>query len=403
MNNNDIYEYCEDSIETYLEENGSFFSNPNYFDLLVDTLVENIIEINKQAEIYTEDKDSLIELVEKYTLEILELMCIPLRENCLYETIPFSLNDTKNEIDRINMYPIQKQRSSEWYEARHNLFSASNMWKLFSTDSQYNSLIYEKCNADNIKKNDTNDISLPNPRNWGIKYEPISVMIYEDKNKTKVNTKYGCIPHEFLPIGASPDGIVCDENSNKFGRLIEIKNIFNREITGIPSQEYWIQIQIQMEVCRLQCCDFIETRIKEYENEDLYINDKNKDYKGMILFFIPIINNEHNHSFFDYMPLNCLDYKAYLNKAKDKYADTHILYNTYYWFLDEYICSEIQRNEVWFESVKPVIVEAWDTVLYERTHGYQHRAPKKRTNTLDKTDLSNNSENVKIIKLDFNI
>ena len=50
--------------------------------------------------------------------------------------------------------------------------------------------------------------------------------------------------------------------------MLEIKNIVNREITGIPKNEYWIQTQIQMETCDLSFCDFVETRIKEFSNEE---------------------------------------------------------------------------------------------------------------------------------------
>lgn len=39
------------------------------------------------------------------------------------------------------------------------------------------------------------DLLSPGSRNWGIKYEPVSIMVYEHKYNTTVNTKYGCIPH----------------------------------------------------------------------------------------------------------------------------------------------------------------------------------------------------------------
>ena len=97
----------------------------------------------------------------------------------------------------------------------------------------------------------------------GVKYEPVTILIYEDMYKTKVE-EFGCIQHpEYNFIGASPDGINIDETNNKFGKMLEIKNIVNREITGIPKTEYWIQTQIQMETCDLNECDFLETRFSE--------------------------------------------------------------------------------------------------------------------------------------------
>ena len=103
------------------------------------------------------------------------------------------------------------------------------------------------------------------PMHWGQKYEPVSVMLYEKRFQTKVDD-FGCIQHrDYKCIGASPDGIVTDAKSERYGRMLEIKNIVNREIDGNPLKAYWIQMQIQLETCDLEYCDFLETRIKEYE------------------------------------------------------------------------------------------------------------------------------------------
>ena len=92
-------------------------------------------------------------------------------------------------------------------------------------------------------------------------------MIYEDLFHTSVG-EFGCIRHQKYDfIGASPDGINIDPNSSRYGRMLEIKNIYNRDITGIPKEEYWVQTQMQMEVCDLDYRDCMETRIKEYSSE----------------------------------------------------------------------------------------------------------------------------------------
>ena len=76
--------------------------------------------------------------------------------------------------------------------------------------------------------------------------------------KTKVYD-YGCLPHpKYKFLAASPDGINDDPESPLFGRMLEIKNVVSRKITGIPKKEYWIQMQLQMEVCDLDECDFLE-------------------------------------------------------------------------------------------------------------------------------------------------
>jgi hypothetical protein len=59
----------------------------------------------------------------------------------------------------------------------------------------------------------------------------------------------------------------------------------NREITGIPLEAYWIQMQVQMEVCDLDECDFFETQFKEFDtSEEFFISDK--EYTSLLRNFL---------------------------------------------------------------------------------------------------------------------
>jgi hypothetical protein len=146
---------------------------------------------------------------------------------------------------------------------------------------------------------------------WGQKYEPVSVLYYEHLNNTKVS-EFGCIPHaNYSYIAASPDGIVCDENSNIYGRMLEIKNVVSREINGIPKMEYWVQMQIQMEVCDLNECDFLETKFLEYFGVEDYKEDYDANvYSNTHCVFIMqfSINNEDVH--YEYPPFNLHDVES---------------------------------------------------------------------------------------------
>jgi hypothetical protein len=170
-------------------------------------------------------------------------------------------------IDRLELLahvPQAEQRTKEWYETRHRLITASNAYKAFEPDSARNQLIYEKCQP--LKYDEMEDpenkkfelVNIDSPMHWGQKYEPVSVMYYENLFSTEVS-EYGCIQHEtYKFLGASPDVIVSDPVLPRFGRMLEIKNIVNRDIDGIPKKEYWIQMQLQMETCDLNECDFLE-------------------------------------------------------------------------------------------------------------------------------------------------
>jgi hypothetical protein len=389
--------------------------------------------------------------------------------------------EIKQKIKELKEQYQPKQRTTEWYEYRNKILTASNIWKVFGSECQRNSLIYEKCSAyiemlhrqplpystinsfgggaaevkpeffgtkcrefettlkvrkteshpsevDNFstscsekniypsfseassevkcikfksssersvdekefavacegklksssnlsvgepqlavacKEKLTNTVddplnfsttrsekfSLQNTENVGSslhhgkKYEPLSAIIYEIEYNTKIDD-FGCITHKKYPyIGASPDGINVDENTNRYGRMLEIKNITNREINGIPKEEYWVQMQIQMETCDLDECDFVETRFKEYENEEKFYEDietssdlfktahlpsqdttnsfssetsVNKKYRGVILYFIDKVTVRESVPHYVYLPPFC---SSDLDNASTKTAN----------------------------------------------------------------------------------
>ena len=304
-------------------------------------------------------------------------------------------NGVKEKLEYLKQIPQPTQRTEEWYKYRHNLITASNIWKALSSQANQNSLIYEKCkplnanaSASAIKTN------IESPLHWGVKYEPLSVLIYEEMFRTKIGD-FGCIPHSTHNfIGASPDGINIDEtNRVLYGRMLEIKNICNRDITGIPKEEYWIQTQVQMETCDLDTCDFFETRFKEFASSELFYQDSNHEYKGVILHFIQKTNGYgidvsnaqiyNNQPKYVYMPLTIEKTKdaiqEWISTVRESMKNDFTLYSTIYWYLDEYSCVLIPRNRQWFAAALPKIREIWDTILKERVDGYEHRIAKKQT------------------------
>lgn len=282
-----------------------------------------------------------------------------------------------------------EQRTQAWYEFRHSLISASSLSKCFGSDAQVNSLIYEKCKPYEVRGD--GPVNTDSPMHWGQKYEPLSVKLYELLYGTKVG-EFGCIrhrDHEF--IGASPDGINIDPDSERYGRMLEIKNIVSRELNGIPKPEYWVQMQIQMETCDLDECDFLETVFKEYPDEDIFYHDpEQRDHKGVVLHFVQrvsmgdsnaLITINHNPRY-EYMPLgNNLDKESidkWIQEKRTVIRREWSLYEVKYWYLEDYSCVTVPRNREWFEAALPKIQETWDTILKERDSGYEHRAAKKR-------------------------
>lgn len=374
----DIENECNDLLDVYLEDNILLVSEVSFFQTMFGD-IHNFMVLNgiQQGWCSEDDADELYEIIVEFCKDHLKSIGVPLRENSPFRVYDYLAGEVNRTLEWLDNFPVQRQRTVEWYTTRRQLFSASNLWKLFGTPSQYNSLIYEKCKEVKIMEFE-GDILSPNARNWGIKYEPVSVLIYEHKYDTKINNKYGCIPHEVYPIGASPDGINVKESSPKYGHLLEIKNIYNREMDGIPSKEYWIQMQIQMETCRLEYCDFLETRFKEYSSREEFEEDLTHEYKGIMLFFIPKDNLPVPvQSQFIYVPLFIENVETWID-AKMLEMESHILYIRTYWYLDEMYCTEIERNDLWFRSSVPKMIEGWETVVAERISGCEHRAPQSR-------------------------
>jgi putative phage-type endonuclease len=263
-------------IDDYVKDEILKMSSPGFHNELVNQISDILFEQWTSAEICEDTDeiyDEICDFVENVCNDYFENYDIPPRQYSI--TI---LNESRDcdaiqeKIKKLEATYQPDQRTAEWYEYRHNMITASNIWKVFASESQYNSLIYEKCLPfDN--KTGSGYVNTESALHWGVKYEPVSIMMYELFNTTKIGD-FGCIQHPvYKCIGASPDGIVVDPSSERFGHMVEIKNIVNREITGIPKEEYWIQMQLQLETCDLDSCDFIETRFREYENEWMFYNN----------------------------------------------------------------------------------------------------------------------------------
>jgi putative phage-type endonuclease len=306
-----------------------------------------------------------------------------------------------------------EQRTPEWYEQRHSLITASSAWKLLDSNANYNSFVKSKCEDFQPRAKP----SVDSPLHWGQKYEPVSVELYELLYNTKVG-EFGCIRHKKYPfLGASPDGINIDKSSPYYGRMLEIKNIVNREITGIPKKEYWIQMQLQMEVCDLDECDFLECIFKEYSipsdffHDDCFytsdnINVLNKNSQGKFKGAIAMFSSEVNGPYYEYCPLNTTTVEEFdkwseqvLFKNKD---DLFIKY--IYWYLDSYSCILVPRNKKWFNDNLDNFRTAWLTIQHEKKYGFEHRFPiKKPSNKTNKKSKTNNDDNSITISISTNL
>jgi len=432
----DLVETALHLMEEYMAEHPTAISDPNFHEILLEEIKE-MFYIQMEDHILDSDyiEDDMNDLLED-AFNIYITTFHPERsiqpiieeedENCSEANVE-EINIIKKKIQGLREIPQPVQRTPEWYKFRWNLITASNAWKAFESQSTINQLIYEKCQPlkDFNAENDDEEIKMVNTNttlHWGQKYEPLSVLIYEHMYGSKVED-FGCIQHSVYKfIGASPDGIVIESKTGRYGRMLEIKNIVNREINGIPKKEYWVQMQLQMEVCDLDECDFLETKFVEYPNYDTYMSDSSKafyqgiefnsyvttsdgNYKGQIIYF----HTKEGRPHYEYMPLDTWTQEDVANWEETtihKYESEPYNYTFMkfiYWRLEKLSCVLVLRNKDWFNKNVGQLEKIWNIIEQERVTGYEHRAPVKKAKKEQPTKPYVDDKEVcflKVIKID---
>jgi len=348
--------------------------------------IDSIIEIKKLFKYQPKDRD--IEKVEWYTY-------LFKKGGMSSENIPYALDslpyfprpdivvpdDIKERLKWVDDQPFHEQRTPEWFEFRHSCITASFIPRVLGNDNEFNSALKEKITPPVERGGYGNAVK------HGIKYEQVAQSIYEHINDLKIS-EYGCIRHPTINfLGASPDGIVTKTKSNSvlLGRMLEIKCVYSRIINGIPKNEYWYQMQLQMEVCNLEFCDFLECFIEEITDEDLFKKKSlNVEYFGIV------INVTHCDASTEKKYLYSYDYDNDLDKllsAKESFVDDVIkiseMIHVGYYTLESMSCVTIKRNRKWFEKSTPRLEQFWDKVS------------EFRNNEVLKTEFINNEKRKK--------
>jgi hypothetical protein len=424
----DLFHTSMELIDEYMDNHPECIVNPNFTDTIITELVtlfidqmklqqENFEPANESVEIDKSDHDEVlnISIMNQYNLNkkyerveevvrasidhYFEFIVPPRSRNNTYTTQEHHSDQHKTNIHEKLSKVIESdktqpaQGTNEWYAVRNGMITASNAYKSFDTPASKNQLILEKCVAyaerisGESSKFDRGGERV-NTLEWGIRYEPVSIALYEHMYNTKIDP-FGCIPHpEYSYIGASPDGINTASENPRFGRMLEIKNVISRIINGIPKKEYWVQMQLQMEVCDLNECDFLETKFTEYGSYGLFLADgsftttANDEKKGIIMQFV----SNTGKIKYVYKPINEIDTEAEFETWKSDMIDSEAI-NKYdwvrncYWKLETLSCVLVERNKNWFENCNHHFKNVWDIIEHERVNGFEHRRGKKMTRT----------------------
>ena len=271
------------------------------------------------------------------------------------------------KVEALKHIPQPAQRSPEWYVMREGMLTASSIASIFNENPYQTRKKYlmEKCGF--IKGFSGSEAS-----EWGVKYEPVANEVYSELYGKKV-FEYGLIPHPVYKfLGASPDGITED------GVMIEIKVPSSRAITGIAPRYYWVQMQIQMEVCDLQLCHFTELRIKEYSLEeefwammdpDLNYTNILSQYHGCVLVFRDQIEDKNNyiHAPFQF---DCESLKEWINETIATTENENMIFlNKSFWYVEIISIVPVHRDREWFAKSIHLIKDFYDEIQYFKKAG----------------------------------
>ena len=323
-----------------------------YEEDLILTLLYDIYEIDK--------KDNNKVYVIKYLVK--EILTNNVNMLNLY-------NIRRTKLNKLKLLELPEQRSKEWYEMRKKRLTASSLASALNKDhfTSRDELILSKIED---KPYESNPIT-----EWGVKYEDVAIMFYEELYNVKV-LEFGLIPHsEFDAFGASPDGI-CDDTGNLdyIGRMVEIKCPPKRKFTKTVPEHYKFQVLGQLEVCDLDECDFFQVKVEEYEDFEEYINDKfeidNVTIDGRTHLNYPksvsitYINNDKLS--YEYAPLNLSnnEIKEWIN---DKQKNNKVIHEIKYWKITRYECTLVKRDKLWWGSIIGTILLFYEDLLYYKT------------------------------------
>jgi putative phage-type endonuclease len=299
------------------------------------------------------------------------------------------INWYRNRVKVLRSKPQPIQRSPEWFKNRNTRVTASEVaccltlseeickiyvdaFKLakfkynpnkclshYDTEEEY---ILKKCNAFYGENVFTDSVYTLH----GKKYEEIATRYYRNKYNTDV-IEFGLLPHPRLSwIGASPDGITPD------GIMLEIKCPYSRKIDGVVPIHYWCQMQLQLEVCNLDTCDFLECEIKELSNEIEFINKRvipEFQDRGILLNKVSEVDNSETK--YIYPPDHLKTPEQFINWAnqtiQNEMTQNNITVIPIYYFIEKANIIRVLRSKEWFNIVKPYIKKVHDRVRVFQT------------------------------------
>lgn len=249
-----------------------------------------------------------------------------------------------------------EQRTPEWYQETRNMITASEVATVFKSGRTRGQLVMSKASppAERFIASLAVPKASTGPMDWGVRYEPVVKEFLENSLKAKIHD-LGRIRHRTNPkIAASPDGlIIASEIAPELaGRLVEIKCPSTRVIKdGEIPFEYWCQMQLQMEVCGVDACEFVEAKFVE-ELSSVQAQGAGTEY--LATGFISLVNKDDVNKY--------IYHSTASTPAPAAPAEEWTLLETYPWYLVKLRRVTVPRDVNWFAQSQPAFEQFWADV-----------------------------------------
>jgi hypothetical protein len=240
-----------------------------------------------------------------------------------------------------------EQRTEQWVKEKVNLLTASEISDIWGGPLTRARLVKSKVpKSAEEEKPFSQRLAVRrgegNAMDWGVRYEPVVKYILEKDLQVKI-TDLGRVTHQTLSnLAASPDGLITEGPEELVGRLVEIKCPPTREINEKIPFSYWCQMQIQMEVCNLPLCEYVEVKFKEVDKGD-------SEAQGFITLEQNVKDNSLQYIYHD-TPVTPNSQKGWE------------VIETYGWKVLHIRRVTQQRDKTWFESIHNDLVAFWNDV-----------------------------------------
>lgn len=272
-------------------------------------------------------------------------------------------SEAREQVLRLLKIPKIEQKTAEWYEARHNLITASDFAQAlgqgkFGTQKQ----LIEKKVAANTDLKQAKNVFFE----WGNMFEPVACGIYSAMHGGITVHEFGLLKHPvYSYFGASPDGITDD------GIMLEIKCPFKRKISGDIPLQYYYQIQGQLDVCGLRECDYFECELQRFEDYNEYKEayaaaGGDGTYTGVILEK-------------DNVPLEYLRLQDHVCDMEDGGTCCKV----YYWVLVKYNKVRVSKDDAFVDEKLKALGDVWKKILFYRENPERFQVEVKQSLSLD--------------------